>query len=94
MMQEIRNTILPNSPPLPPRSPFAVLIIDDDISSHQSAPMIGAAPSSTSRKTLNCGDESTSTSLHTMTVDLHIESGTSSNPGECVMEAPIRIEQY
>jgi hypothetical protein len=83
MMQEIRNAIFPNAPPLPPRSRFAALIIDDELASHQSAPMIiCAAPSPPTRKKLWRGDESTSTSLHTTIGDLQIESGTSLNQGE------------
>jgi hypothetical protein len=94
MMQEIRNAIFPNAPPLPPRPPFSALKIEDDISSHQSAPILGVAPSSPPRKKPYRGDESPSTSLHTMTKDLQIESGTSSNPRECVMDTPSGIDQY
>jgi hypothetical protein len=81
MMQEICNAIFTNAPPLPPRSPFTALRIDDELASHQSAPMIYAAPYSPPHKKLNRGDESPSTSLHTMTGDLQIYSGTSFNPG-------------
>jgi hypothetical protein len=94
MMQEIRNVILTNAPPLPSPSPLAALRINDDISSHHVAPMIGAALSSPPRKKLYHRDESPSTSLHTMTKNLQIESGTSLNPGDCVMDTPIGIEQY
>jgi hypothetical protein len=94
MMQEIRNAILPNVPPLPPQSPFAALRFEDAISSHQSAPMIGADPSSPSRKKLYCGDELPSTTLHEKTGDLQIESGTISNPGDCVKDTPSGLGQY
>jgi hypothetical protein len=91
MMQDICNAIFPNAPHLPPRPPFA---IEDNISSHQYAPMLGVAPYSPPRKKPYHGDESPSTSLHTTTEDLQIESGTSSNPRECVIDTPIGLDQY
>jgi hypothetical protein len=36
LTQEICNAIVPNASPLPPRSPFAALRIDDELASHQS----------------------------------------------------------
>jgi hypothetical protein len=94
VMQKFRNAIFPNELPLYPRSSFATLRIDDELATHQSSPMICAAPSSPPRKKLYRGDELPSTSLHTTTEDLQIESGTSLNPGECFMDAHIGLAQY
>jgi hypothetical protein len=46
LMQEICNATLPNVSPLPPLPPFAALRIYDELASHQSAPMMCAAPTS------------------------------------------------
>jgi hypothetical protein len=50
MMQEILNAILPNALPFTPCSHFAALRIDEELDSHQSSPMICAAPSSPPHK--------------------------------------------
>jgi hypothetical protein len=70
MVQEIRNAILPNAPPILPRFPFAALQIADELFSLQSTVM--PSPLSTPRKKVNHGDESPSSSLHRTTGDSQI----------------------
>jgi hypothetical protein len=65
MVQEIRNAILPNAPPILPHFPVAVLQIADDLSSLQSTAR--PAPLSPPCKKVNRGDESPSSSLHRTT---------------------------
>jgi hypothetical protein len=93
MVLELRNNLLPNAPPLPPRSTISPMWITDDLSSLISVPANSNAPSFPHCKTLR-GDKLASPSHISTTWDSQKESGISLDPRECYMNAPNGSEQY
>jgi hypothetical protein len=93
MILEIRSALLPNAPPIPPRSVLSSMSITDDLSSLKSTPAISNTNYSPRRKA-PIGYQLASPSQNLMTGDSQIMSGIGSRPRECEMSAPSGLEQY
>jgi hypothetical protein len=98
MVQEIRNAILPNAPPILSLHALHDLPLEPLRSIMTSIPstlhIFQTRRYHPLHARFNRGNESPSTYLHLPTGDSQIGSGTSLNLGECDMDTPIRFDQY